>query len=140
MGELKLCHGAVKCFYPSKGYGFIRCADMEEDVFVSRDEILQEDMKLVDGACVEFELARDEQGRPQARSVLPVQRPASVEGRYVGVSRAWARVMGSWIARRPPNASAKTSISIAISFRGSRTGKHASKFPLAQRGSRRQAK
>jgi CspA family cold shock protein len=68
--------GRVKWFSDSKGYGFIRPADSEdqsEDIFVHYSEILKDGFRtLVPGQLVEFELTQTPKGL-QAKKVSPIE-------------------------------------------------------------------
>jgi CspA family cold shock protein len=62
--------GTVKWFNDSKGYGFIRQTESDEDVFVHFTAIQVDGFRtLAEGEQVEFELQDSEQGRQAANVV-----------------------------------------------------------------------
>lgn len=63
--------GSVKWFNDAKGFGFILCEEIEDDIFVHYSEIQQEGFKSLEpGEKVRFELCRSPKGY-RARNVLP---------------------------------------------------------------------
>ena len=75
--EMKV-NGTVKWFDGKKGYGFITAEN--KDFFVHFSEIQAEGYKnLVDGEEVEFEAAKDDNGRDKAVSVVRLNPPARKE-------------------------------------------------------------
>ncbi len=80
--------GTVKWFDNKKGYGFIRQADLVEDIFVHYSSIQGEGFKtLEDGESVEFELVRGPKGY-QADKVMRLAAPARREMATSGASAA----------------------------------------------------
>lgn len=61
--------GNIKCYFPIKGYGFIR-REKGKDVFFLRTDAQSEDF-LHDGAMVVFDLRIDEKG-PRALRIRRV--------------------------------------------------------------------
>lgn len=56
--------GKVKSFNKQKGYGFIRCNELDEDIFFHYSSLVMEGFKTIDvNAVVEFELEDSEKGR-----------------------------------------------------------------------------
>lgn len=65
--------GKVKWFNDSKGYGFITPDDGSVDCFVHYTAIEGTGFKtLVEGDTVEFEIEKDDRGRPKAVKVRKV--------------------------------------------------------------------
>ncbi len=63
--------GTVKWFNPSKGYGFIKPDDSENDVFVHISAVERAGLNtLQDGQKITYELAEDRQGRVSADSLV----------------------------------------------------------------------
>ncbi len=63
--------GSVKWFNDAKGFGFILCEEIEDDIFVHYSEIQQEGFKSLEpGEKVCFELCRSPKGY-RARNVIP---------------------------------------------------------------------
>lgn len=63
--------GSVKWFNDAKGFGFILCEEIEDDIFVHYSEIQEEGFKsLQPGEKVKFELCRSPKGF-RARNVIP---------------------------------------------------------------------
>lgn len=55
--------GHVKWFDNRKGFGFLRCEECDEDVFIHYTNIVGEGFKILeDGQGVSFELARGDKG------------------------------------------------------------------------------
>lgn len=66
--------GKIKFFDTVKGYGFITCAEYEEDIFVHHTEVLQEGPKSFEpGDKVDFDLGEGRNGRVQALRVSKVE-------------------------------------------------------------------
>jgi CspA family cold shock protein len=66
--------GVVKWFSDKKGYGFITCNDVKNDVFVHFSAIRQQGFKtLQQGQAVEFDIDRTPQKGARAENVLIVQ-------------------------------------------------------------------
>ena len=63
--------GTVK-FWNSKGYGFIEVDGREEDVFVHFTAVQSDDefKSLKQGATVEFEIVKQDDGRESAANVV----------------------------------------------------------------------
>jgi CspA family cold shock protein len=62
--------GTVKWFNPEKGYGFIS-QEGGEDLFVHWSEIQMDGYKTLDeGAAVEFEITKGDNGKLQASNVV----------------------------------------------------------------------
>ena len=63
--------GEVKWFDAKLGYGFLRTANVDKDIFVHFTKIQMEGFRKLDpGQQVEFELVQSDNG-PQAVSVVP---------------------------------------------------------------------
>jgi CspA family cold shock protein len=63
--------GSVKWFNDAKGFGFILCEEIEDDIFVHYSEIQQEGFKSLEpGEKVQFELHKSPKGF-RARNVIP---------------------------------------------------------------------
>lgn len=60
--------GTVKSFDVQRNFGFIAPADETRDVFVHRNDLVNA-TSLQRGDQVEFEVGRDERGRPRAERV-----------------------------------------------------------------------
>ena len=66
--------GSVKWFNDAKGFGFILCEEVEDDIFVHYSEIQQEGFKSLEpGERVKFELCRSPKGF-RARNVIPSEK------------------------------------------------------------------
>ena len=65
-----MAKGTVKWFNPEKGYGFIS-QEGGEDLFVHWSEIQMDGYKTLDeGAAVEFEITKGDNGKLQASNVV----------------------------------------------------------------------
>ncbi len=63
--------GTVKWFNPTKGYGFIKPDDSDNDVFVHISAVEQAGLNtLQDGQKITYELAEDRRGRVSADSLV----------------------------------------------------------------------
>ena len=66
-----MTNGTVKWFNPTKGYGFIKPDDSENDVFVHISAVERAGLNtLQDGQKISYELAEDRQGRTSADSLV----------------------------------------------------------------------
>ena len=62
--------GVIRWFNRKRGYGFI-ASEEGPDIFIHASEIQAiDDVRLSEGACVEYELVRGEKG-PKAIKVMP---------------------------------------------------------------------
>jgi len=68
--------GRVLWFDVAKGFGFLKCKDVEEDIFIHYSKIIANDgefKSLEEGEIVEFELFYAERGnsvkKPQAKDI-----------------------------------------------------------------------
>lgn len=62
--------GRVKSYNPAKGYGFIRCKNVQRDVWFTRDELTPENQGFLSASTiVNFELIWAPDGKPRARNV-----------------------------------------------------------------------
>jgi CspA family cold shock protein len=69
--------GTVKWFDDSKGYGFIRTDDYDEDIFVHYSSVQAEGFRsLTKGEEVQFDLVQGEKGY-KAENVVRLANPAS---------------------------------------------------------------
>ncbi len=68
-----MSRGKVKWFNERKGYGFITPDDGSDDCFVHFSGIEGDGFKtLAEGDAVEFEVEKDDKGRPKAAGVKKV--------------------------------------------------------------------
>lgn len=66
--------GKIKFFDTEKGYGFITCGEMENDIFVHHTGVLQNGPKRFEpGDKVDFEIGAGANGKPQAIRVSKIQ-------------------------------------------------------------------
>lgn len=93
-----LCQGIVRSYGASKGFGFIKCADLQEELFFSHRQIPSEVMEAIwstayqmEGKAVIFQLTySDKDKKHQAAQVTPMAGPgAELVGRVGSVSAAF---------------------------------------------------
>jgi len=96
-GNIK--HGTVKSYSVVKGFGFILCEEVPQDIYFGRDS-LQADLRTSDvaGTQVSFELYRAPDGKPQGRNLRPTgnapptaAQAAAAEGHPPAGSGAYVR-------------------------------------------------
>ncbi|WP_211343387.1 retron Se72 family effector protein [Lampropedia puyangensis] len=63
--------GTIKCFFPFKGYGFIRREKGKDVFFFYKD--LENEAEIYEGAKVQFSLNESSTGRcPSARKIIKI--------------------------------------------------------------------
>lgn len=96
--------GTVKSYSVVKGFGFILCDDVPQDIYFGRDS-LQADLRTSDvaGTQVSFELYRAPDGKPQGRNLRPTGNAPPTAAQAAAASTPAA---GSGAYVRPPSMAA----------------------------------
>lgn len=102
-GQVKT--GTIKSYSVVKGFGFILCPGIPQDIYFGRDN-LQAELRSSDvaGTEVQFELVRAADGKPQARFLRPVGRgtPAPLHGSPPQSAAAVVAAAAAALSQRAP--------------------------------------
>jgi len=86
--------GTVKSVLVDKGFGFIRCENLEQDVYF-RSSIHPPGVVLEPGDLVEFEMRANSQDRPQARTVLCLEKGSKQSAARIDSDRRYFGLLKS---------------------------------------------